>query len=254
MATNLQIGDLIQASDINNLLSANDAMVFKGTLGTGGTITNLPVTHSAGWAFKIITAGTYAGKVCEIGDLIVAIIDRDDEDNADTDWIVLQTNLDGAVIGPAASVDDNVAIFSGTSGKLIADSGIKLADKVTANTAITGATKTKITFDSKGLVTAGADLAEGDIPTLPQSKITNLTTDLGAKVTGPASSTNNHLVLFDGTTGKLVKSSGTTLATTFVGGVINERNGANLKIWSGTQAQYNSVSPKDANTLYIITA
>jgi hypothetical protein len=34
--------------------------------------------------------------------------------------------------------------------------------KVTANTAITGATKTKITFDSKGLVTAGADMALGD--------------------------------------------------------------------------------------------
>jgi hypothetical protein len=34
--------------------------------------------------------------------------------------------------------------------------------KVTSNTAITGATKTKITYDSKGLVTAGADMALGD--------------------------------------------------------------------------------------------
>lgn len=38
--------------------------------------------------------------------------------------------------------------------------------KVTANNAITGATKTKITYDSKGLVTAGADLTASDIPTL----------------------------------------------------------------------------------------
>lgn len=38
-------------------------------------------------------------------------------------------------------------------------------DLVTANTAITGATKCKITYDSKGLVTAGADLASGDITT-----------------------------------------------------------------------------------------
>ena len=35
---------------------------------------------------------------------------------------------------------------------------------VEANTAITGATKCKITYDSKGLVTAGADLAASDIP------------------------------------------------------------------------------------------
>lgn len=35
--------------------------------------------------------------------------------------------------------------------------------KVDANTAITGATKTKITYDSKGLVTAGADATTADI-------------------------------------------------------------------------------------------
>lgn len=37
--------------------------------------------------------------------------------------------------------------------------------KLTGNAAITGATKTKITYDSKGLVTAGADLSASDMPT-----------------------------------------------------------------------------------------
>lgn len=145
MATTLQIGDIIQASDLNNLLAANDAMVFKGTLGSGGTITSLPTTHSAGEAFKIITAGTYAGQIAEVGDLIVAVIDREGADNADTDFLILQTNIDGAV-------------------------------------------------------------------------------------TGPVSSTNEHLVLFDGSSGTLIKSSGATLANTFVGGVINENTGNNLSI------------------------
>lgn len=40
-----------------------------------------------------------------------------------------------------------------------------LGTKVNANSAITGATKTKITYDSKGLVTAGADITIADIPT-----------------------------------------------------------------------------------------
>lgn len=48
-----------------------------------------------------------------------------------------------------------------------------LAAKVDANTAITGDTKAKITYDSKGLVTAGADLTASDIPSLPASKITS---------------------------------------------------------------------------------
>lgn len=54
-------------------------------------------------------------------------------------------------------------------------------NKVDKNLSITGAQKCKITYDSKGLVTAGNDLIESDIPTLSQSKITNLTTDLEAK-------------------------------------------------------------------------
>lgn len=47
--------------------------------------------------------------------------------------------------------------------------------KVTANTAITAGTKCKITYDTKGLVTAGADLSAGDIPNLTLSKITDIT-------------------------------------------------------------------------------
>ncbi len=44
--------------------------------------------------------------------------------------------------------------------------------KVTANAAITGTTNTKITYDSKGLVTGGTTLATGDIPSLDAGKIT----------------------------------------------------------------------------------
>ena len=47
--------------------------------------------------------------------------------------------------------------------------------KVTANSAITGATKCKITYDSKGLVTSGADLSASDIPSITLSKISDIT-------------------------------------------------------------------------------
>ncbi len=59
----------------------------------------------------------------------------------------------------------NTAIRSYTlrdrDGVLVDDTD--LATKVTANGAITGATKTKITYDSKGLITAGADATQDDI-------------------------------------------------------------------------------------------
>ncbi|MDR2718445.1 MAG: hypothetical protein LBB89_10360 [Treponema sp.] len=55
-----------------------------------------------------------------------------------------------------------------------AESNITSLDegKVDKNTAITGATKTKITYDAKGLVTAGANLEASDIPDLDTAKIT----------------------------------------------------------------------------------
>ena len=49
----------------------------------------------------------------------------------------------------------------------------ELDKKVDSNPAITAGTKAKITYDSEGLVTSGADLVADDIPGLPASKITS---------------------------------------------------------------------------------
>lgn len=65
---------------VDGILAANDAMVFKGTIGSGGTyeITafNDLTTYNAGWTYKVITAGQIKGKVAEIGDLVMATVDR----------------------------------------------------------------------------------------------------------------------------------------------------------------------------------
>lgn len=99
--------------------AANDVMVFKGTIGTGGTPGSLPSSgYSAGWTYKVITAGTYAGFVCEVGDTIMCIKDYA-TGFLDSDWQAWQANIDGAVVGPASAVDGQIAIFNGTSGKLI---------------------------------------------------------------------------------------------------------------------------------------
>lgn len=107
---------------VNASFAANDAMLFKGTIGTGGTVTALPATHSIGWTYKVITAGTYAGQACEVGDLIICITDGTADNNAH--WTVAQTNINGAVTGPASAVSGNFPVFDGTTGKVIKDSGV----------------------------------------------------------------------------------------------------------------------------------
>lgn len=123
---------------VKNAFTANDAMVFKGTIGSSGaTVTALPATHKQGWTYKVITAGSYAGQQCEIGDTIYCITDGTSANN--DHWTVVQTNIDGAVIGPASSTSGNLAIFNGTTGKLIADSG-KTISTATATSSSTDST------------------------------------------------------------------------------------------------------------------
>lgn len=45
-------------------------MLYKGTLGTGGTIQTLPAASADnnGWVYKVITKGTYEGQVAKPGD------------------------------------------------------------------------------------------------------------------------------------------------------------------------------------------
>lgn len=110
---------------VDGLIAASDAMVYKGTVGTGGTYTiaafNALTVWNAGWTYKVIEAGTIRGKVCEIGDMLVATVDRTSA-GVDADWTVIQTNVDGAVTGPASSTSGNFVSFNGATGKLIQDS------------------------------------------------------------------------------------------------------------------------------------
>ena len=83
-----------------------------------------------------------------------------------------QTNNDTIALDAAA-----LPTQTGNGGKFLTTDGTDAswADALTPNTAITGATKCKITYDSKGLVTAGSDLQASDIPSLTLSKISDIT-------------------------------------------------------------------------------
>lgn len=79
---------------VNDAFKANDAMIFKGTIGSSGaTVTTLPVPHYQGWTYKVATTGSYAGQNCEPGDMIICITDRTTGQNNNDDWTVVQTNM-----------------------------------------------------------------------------------------------------------------------------------------------------------------
>ncbi|MBO4284751.1 MAG: hypothetical protein J5895_00780 [Alphaproteobacteria bacterium] len=80
----------------------------------------------------------------------------------------------GTASSSAAGVIEIATDTEATTGtsETLAVNPKQLATKVTANASITGGTKTKITYDSKGLVTAGADLVASDIPDISATYVT----------------------------------------------------------------------------------
>ena len=93
------------------------AVSFKGTLGTGGTITALPTTgYTIGDEYRVITAGPYAGNICEVGDMIIAIKSYVENAKAENDWAVIQNNLIGALQTNGSSISENGIVVGLNNG------------------------------------------------------------------------------------------------------------------------------------------
>lgn len=130
---------------LSTAVAATDAMVYKGTLGTSGTIAALPTTYKVGWTYRVITAGTYAGNVCEVGDLITSIVARTGSGNADSDWTVAQTNINGAITSVSGTAPISVT-GSGSSRQIVLNTS-----------GVAAGTYKSVTVDAYGRVTGGSN-------------------------------------------------------------------------------------------------
>jgi len=117
---------LIMAADyaaMRTLLGITAALVFKGALDCSAN-PNYPAAD-AGHVYKVSVAGRVgggSGPNVEIGDSLYCTADGTASGSHATvgaNWVIVQNNLDGAVIGPASVTDGHFALFDGTTGKLI---------------------------------------------------------------------------------------------------------------------------------------
>ena len=123
--------DIANKGYVDGLLAANDAMVYKGII-DASTNPNYPIAN-AGDTYKISVAGRIggaSGPSVEVGDMVICINDGSAAGTHATvgsNWNIIQVNIDGAVIGPASSTADAIALFDGTSGKLLKNSSKTLS-------------------------------------------------------------------------------------------------------------------------------
>lgn len=171
---------------IDNKIAAADAMIYKGTLGTDGTVTKVPANgYKVGWTYKVITAGTYAGIKCEVGDMLIAINNGPVSGTTvvNVDWTVVQTNIDGAVTGPASATAGHIAVFDGATGKVIKDGTYTIATSVPSNAVFTDTKVTSVDNHYKPangttlIGTAGSPVTAGG------KVITGITADSSGHIT-----------------------------------------------------------------------
>ena len=113
--------------------------------------------------------------------------------NLKQDTLVSGTNIktinSNSILGSGNISISSAVAWGGITGTLSSQTDLQTAldNKVDENTAIVGATKTKITYDAKGLVTAGADATTVDIA---DSTNKRYVTDANLTVIGNTSGTN----------------------------------------------------------------
>lgn len=138
-------------------------MQFKGTLGTGGTITSLPTAaaSNAGFSYKVITAGTYASQAAKVGDMFVSdgsawiLIPSGDEPSG----TVTNIATSGAITGGPITTTGTISHSTAAGYKHIPTSGA--ADQYlkyggSSGTASWQSPDTTPTSSSSNLITSGA--------------------------------------------------------------------------------------------------
>lgn len=264
---------------IDNKIAAADAMIYKGTLGTDGTVTKVPANgYKVGWTYKVITAGTYAGIKCEVGDMLIAINNGPVSGTTvvNADWTVVQANIDGAVTGPASATAGHIAVFDGATGKVIKDGTYTIATSVPSNAVFTdtkvtsvdnhykpangttligtagspvtagGKVVTGITADSSGHIT---DIITGTIPAAPTLSGLGGVGTINASGTAPltlSASKSSTTVTISGSVAEMTAATSNTAGAAGIVPAPNAGEQAAFLRGDGTWA-----FPTDTNTTYV---
>ncbi len=127
---------LMSGVDKTKLDTLVNPMILKGSINCSTDPTYPAAT--IGDVYRVSVSGRIggaAGPVVQVGDTLICYVTSPSGTHADVgaNWNIEQANIDGAVIGPSSSVGNNFVSFSGSSGRLVKDSGVNSSSFLGAN-------------------------------------------------------------------------------------------------------------------------
>lgn len=152
---------------VDGLLTAADALVFKGVLDGAATTSNngaggLTPAAGCGDTYKVAGEGYINGLPVEVGDLLICLTNNTPAATASgtniysgsaiqDNWVIIQNNIDGAVFkGANTFTSDHVIIADGSNGK-VKDSGFTIESSVPSGAVFTDE-KLKTIVSSTGTI------------------------------------------------------------------------------------------------------
>lgn len=265
----------------DQLTALGSALKFKGTIGTGGTVTALPNSHNVGDVYLVKTAGTHAGQSCEVGDMLICTTTGTSANN--DHWSVAQANWT-AVAGSSAlswNTETTLATIGGITIKAKLPANPNTDTKVTSEAnhytpsansdsqltaSASGATAAwsidvvkavTVSRDSKGHVT-GVSVISGKIPANPNTD-THYTTHLyagdGTNAKKATTNGNTKITVVDNTTARdavTIKGTGATTVVSDANNVITI-NSTNTTYDDATTSTHGLMTASDKEKLNSIT-
>lgn len=164
------------------------AMIFKGSLGTGGTIETLPTASATtiGDVYKVITAGTYVpGEASKVGDLYIGtktgtstyawtLIPSGDEPAGTVTNVATGTGLTGGPITSTGTIKANLSSETAVTGTDVIDVGVNSSGKLAVKLGTTTVSVNGVAASSGNIVTGVS--ASSASSTAPANAVSNMYT------------------------------------------------------------------------------
>lgn len=166
------------------------AMIFRGTLGTGGTIATLPTADATtvGDVYQVIEDGTYASQSAKVGDLFVCAqtpnsspatyswvrIPCGNEPEGTVTNVATGTGLTGGPITSTGTIKANLSSETAVTGTDVIDVGVNSSGKLAVKLGTTTVSVNGVAASSGNVVTGvSASSASG---TAPANVVSNMYT------------------------------------------------------------------------------